>query len=326
MRSVNFNSGLPCALLGVLLAAPAAGQRPADYPAKPIRIILGIAPGGGTDIVARAVAQKLTTTWGKSVVVDNRPGAAGAIAFDLVAQAAPDGYTHYLGTVSNVVTATLLKTVAFDTRKAYTPVVQMTLQPYLLIVIPSLPVKTVKEFVAYAKANPNTLNYASSGTGTVSHVGMELFKSQTGVNIQHVPYKGVSVGLVDMIGGQIHAMLGSALTVAYHVKGGRLRALGISSLQRSRAWPDVPTIAESGVPGFEASNSHCLFAPAGTALPIVLALNEEINRIIHAPEMIAKLAADGAEPVPSNTPDEFRAAFLAEFAKWEKYFKNTPAK
>lgn len=292
------------------------------YPSRPIRIVLGIAPGGGTDIVARAVGQRLTERWGKSVVVDNRPGASGAIAFDLVAQAAPDGHTLYLGTLSNVVTATLLKTIAYDTRKVYVPVVQMTVQPYLLIVIPSVPAKTVKEFIAYARANPDKLNYASSGTGTVSHVGMELFKSQTGINIQHIPYKGVSVGLVDMIGGQIQCMLGSALTVSYHVKAGRLRPLGVSSLQRSRAWPEVPTIAEQGLPGFEASNSHSVFAPSGTPSNVVLALNETLNRIIHTPEMTSKLAADGAEPVPPNTPQEFNAIFLAEFAKWEKYFSN----
>jgi tripartite-type tricarboxylate transporter receptor subunit TctC len=197
----------------------------------------------------------------------------------------------------------------------------MTTQPYLLIVIPSVPVKTVKEFIAYAKNNPTALNYASSGVGTVSHLGMELFKSQTGINIVHVPYKGVSVGLVDMIGGQIQAMFGSALTVAYHVKAGRLRPLGVSSARRSHAWPEVPTIAEAGVTGFEASNSHSLFAPARAPTEIVRTLNEEINRIMRTPEMVAKLAADGAEPVPPNTPAEFNSIFLAEFAKWERYFK-----
>lgn len=323
MRNGLQHSGVSCILWLALLPPAAAQPLHAGYPTRPIRLVLGIAPGGGTDIVARAVGQKLTERWGKTVVVDNRPGASGAIAFDLVAQAAPDGHTLYLGTLSNVVTATLLKTVAFDTRKAYAPVVQMTLQPYLLIVIPAVPAKTVKEFIAYAKANPNSLNYASSGTGTVSHVGMELFKSQTGINLQHIPYKGVSVGLVDMIGGQIQAMLGSALTVSYHVKSGRLRPLGVSSLKRSRAWPEVPTIAESGVPGFEASNSHSLFAPAATPSAIVLALNEAINRIMHTAEMSAKLATDGAEPVAPNTPDEFRKIFMAEFAKWEQYFKNT---
>ncbi len=308
-----------CACTALMCGAHAQ-QPQAGYPARPIRIVLGIAPGGGTDIVARAVGQKLTERWGKSVVVDNRPGANGAIAFDLVANAAPDGYTLYVGTLSNVASATLIKAVSYDTRKAYAPVVQMTTQPYLLIVIPSVPAKTVKEFIAYAKANPDKLNYASSGNGTISHVGMELFKSQTGISIQHIPYKGVSVGLVDMIGGQIHSMLGSALTVSYHVKSGRLRPLAVSSLKRSQAWPELPTIAESGVPGFEASNSHSLFAPAGTPAVVVQMLNEEINRIMREPQMTAKLAADGAEAVPPNTPEEFRKIFMAEHAKWEQYF------
>jgi tripartite-type tricarboxylate transporter receptor subunit TctC len=180
----------------------------------------------------------------------------------------------------------------------------------------------VKEFIAYARANPDKLNYASSGNGTISHVGMELFKSQTGINIQHIPYKGVSVGLVDMIGGQIHSMLGSALTVSYHVKAGRLRPLGLSSLKRSQAWPEVPTIAESGVPGFEVSNSHSMFAPAGTPAAVVATLNESVNRIMREPQMTAKLAADGAEPVAPNTPEEFRRIFLAEHAKWEQYFRS----
>jgi len=314
-------------VMSCLLAVAVQAQPPAgSYPVRPIRIVLGIAPGGGTDIVARAVGQKLTERWGKSVVIDNRPGANGAIAFDLVANAAPDGHTLYVGTLSNAASAQLLKIVPYDTRKAYVPVVQMTTQPYLLIVIPSVPAKTVKEFIAYAKANPDKLNYASSGNGTISHVGMEMFKSQTGISIQHIPYKGVSVGLVDMIGGQIHSMLGSALTVSYHVKAGRLRPLGVSSLKRSQAWPDLPTIAESGVPGFEANNSHSLFAPAGTPAAVVQALNEEINRIMREPQMTAKLAADGAEAVPPNTAGEFRKIFMAEHAKWEQYFNSAESK
>jgi tripartite-type tricarboxylate transporter receptor subunit TctC len=319
-----FAAGVICAASAFAQHTPV--QRLLDYPARPIRIVLGIAPGGGTDIVARAVAQKLTDRWGKSVVVDNRPGAAGVIAFETVAQAAPDGYTHYVGTLSNVVTATVLKKVAFDTRKAYTPVVLMTTQPYVLIVIPAVPAKTVKEFIAYAKSNPNALNYASSGVGTMSHLGMELFKLQTGAPILHVPYKGVSVGLVDMIGGQIQSMLGSALTVSYHVKGGRLRPLAITSLKRSQAWPDLPTIAESVLPGFEVTNSHSMFAPAGTPAPIVLALNQEINGIMRTPELIAKLAADGAEPVSATSPAEFRGIFMEEFARWEKFFKTADLK
>src|SRR5689334_10941898 len=174
---VRFQNAAASLALGLMYASSVysqPAQRAEGYPSRPIRLILGIAPGGGTDIVARAVGQRLTERWGKSVVVDNRPGASGAIAFDLVAQAAPDGHTLYVGALSNVITATLIKTVSFDTRKVYTPVVQMTSQPYLLIVIPSVPAKTVKEFIAYAKANPDKLNYASSGAATISHVGMEL--------------------------------------------------------------------------------------------------------------------------------------------------------
>jgi len=321
---VVFAAGVICAASAFAQHTPV--QRPQGYPARPIRIVLGIAPGGGTDIVARVVAQKLTDRWGKSVVVDNRPGAAGVIAFETVAQAAPDGYTHYVGALSNVVMATVMKKVLFDVRKAYTPVVQMTTQPYLLIVIPSVPARTLKEFIAYAKSNPAALNYASSGVGTMSHLGMEMLKSLTGVSILHVPYKGVSVGLVDMIGGQVQSMLGSALTVSYHVKGGRLRPLAITSLKRSPAWAELPTIAESGWPGFEVSNSHSMFAPADTPANIVLALNREITGIMRTPDLMAKLAADGAEPVSANSPAEFRGIFLEEFARWEKFFKTADLK
>jgi tripartite-type tricarboxylate transporter receptor subunit TctC len=289
-----------------------------------VRILLGITPGGGTDIVARAVAHKLSEQWGRSVVVENRAGAAGVIAMEMVAKATPDGYTLYIATLNNVATATMLKKVPFDTAKVYVPVVQITTQPYVLIVIPSLQVNTVKDLIAYAKAKPGALNYASSGKGTASHTGMELLKVMTGMEIQHVPYSGVSVGMIDLLGGRVQAMLGSALTVAAMVKSGKVKALATSGPQRLPTYPDVPTISESGVPGYDVSSSHSMFAPAGTPAAIVLGINKEVNRIMLMPDIKASLAAQGADVYSPNSPSQFQASFAKEVATWTKFFKARP--
>jgi len=249
----------------------------------------------------------------------------GLIAMDMVAnKATPDGHTIFLGTLNNVATATMLKKVPFDTQKVYAPIVQMTMQPYVLIVIPSLPVTTVKEFIAYAKSRPGALNYASSGKGTASHVGMELFKSMTGIDVQHVPYSGVSVGMVDLLGGRVQAMLGSAITVAANVRNGKVRALAVTGPQRSQAYPDLPTVSDSGVPGFDVSGSHSLYAPAATPASVVLAINREVNRIMLMPDIKSSLASQGADVVAPNTPAEFKAKFAREVVTWGKFFKAHP--
>ena len=297
-----------------------------SYPARPVRILVGIPPGGGVDVLARAVAYKLSERWGQSVIVDNRTGAGGAIAMELVAQASADGYTLLAGSTGTIATASVLKKVAFDTRRAYAPVIEMNSQPYLLVVGPSLKVNSVKELIAIAKSRPGALNYASTGVGSGSHLGMELFKYMAGVDIVHVPYKGLVAAMIDVTGGQIQLALGAALTLSPFVKNGRIKALATGGSRRSQAYPDLPTVADSGLPGFERSNSYAVFAPAATAPAIVQALNREISRILTLPDVQEKFAADGAEPAMPNTPAQFKDAYSKEVAKWEKFFKATGIK
>lgn len=298
----------------------------ADYPNKPIRILAGIPPGGGVDIVARAVAQKLSERWGQSVLVDNRTGAGGAIAMELAAQAGADGYTLLAGSVGTIASATPLKKVAFDTRKAYAPILQMNSQPYVLAIEPSLPVNSVRELIAYAKNKPGALNYASTGVGSTSHLGMEFFKSVAGVDIVHVPYRGLGPAMIDVISGQIQLLFGAAIIITPNVRSGKLRALAVGSLRRSRAYPELPTISESGLPGFEWGNSYALFAPAGTSPAIVRALNREVGEIVNLPDVQKKLAADGVEPAAPNSPREFTDLFAREVVKVEKFLRTSGIK
>ena len=291
------------------------------YPNKPIRMLVGIPPGGGIDIVARTIAQSLAERWGQTVLVDNRTGAGGAIAMELATQAAPDGYTLLAGSLSTIASATPLKKVTFDTRKAYAPIIQMNSQPYVLAINPSLPISTVRQLIAYAKRAPGALNYASTGIGSSSHLGMEFFKLAAGIDVVHVPYRGLGAAMVDVISGQIQLLFGAAIIVTPNVRSGKLKALAVGSLQRSPAYPALPTIAESGLPGFEWSNSYALFAPAGTLPAIVLALNREVGAIVHLPEVQKKLAADGVEAVAPNSPAQFSNIFAREVSKFEQFFK-----
>jgi len=315
-------------VLSVLVACISIGAhaqqtpaRPGGYPTKPIRLLVGNAPGGGIDITARVVGQKLTERWGRPVVVDNRPGASGVIAMDVTAQAAPDGYTLLVTSGSLIASAMVQKKVSYDVRTAYAPITQLTTLCYMLMVTASLPVNSVRELVAYGKSKPNALSYGSSGVGGAGHLAGEMFSSMAGVKMVHVPYKGGGLVLADMIGGQIQLGFTATISGLPHVRSGRLKALGVTSLKRAQALPDLPTISEAGVPGFELVNWYGIFAPARTPPAIIAALHAEIGRALNAAEVQAVFAKDGAEATASATPEDFRAVLVKEIENWEKVVK-----
>ncbi len=296
------------------------------YPAQPIRIVVGLPPGEGVDLVARAVGQKLSELWSVPVIIDNRSGAGGAVAMEIVAHGAPDGYTLLAGSMTTIASATPLKKITFDARSGLAPVVQMNSQPYILAASPTLAVTSVSEMIAYAKANPGRMNYASGGVGSTSHVGMELLKSAAGINIVHVPYRGLGLAMTDVISGQIQLMMGAALFISPNIKSGKLKALATGGLRRSAAYPDLPTISESGLPGFEWTNSYALFAPPKTPVAIIAALNREAARIVNLPDVQKKLASDGVEPAAPNTPQQFTAKFQGEVDRLTKFFVSSGIK
>jgi len=315
------------AVIGLVAGASAGAlaQKPADYPTRPVRVMVGSSPGGGVDTITRGVTLKLTERWKQSFLVENRTGGGGTIAVTLLAQAAPDGYTLY-GGGSQVVTATPLKKVPFDTRVVLAPVAQMTSSWYFLLAHPSLPVKSVTELVALAKRRPGALNYGSAGAGSASHLGGELFKFRTGIDMQHIPYKGNGQALIDLVSGQIEMMFTSTISGSPHVKNGKARAVAVTALKRLAAYRDVPTVSESGVPNFELENMYGIYAPAGLPGPILNALSLEIGRIINEPEMERRIAADGAEAAPPASPAAFKQRFADEIAMWEKFIRTSGIK
>jgi tripartite-type tricarboxylate transporter receptor subunit TctC len=298
-------------------ATSRAQDKPAGYPTKPIRVIIGIAPGGGLDTMTRLGAQKLSERWGQPVIVDNRPGGGTVVAMDLVVRAPADGYT-LLGASDTLMMNGVLKRADYDVRTAFIPIVQLTTQPYMLVVNPSLPVKSVKELIAYAKSKPGALNYGSQGLGTTGHIGWGRFRYMTGTNIVHVPYKGAAPAVIDVIAGQIQMTFSNIVTSGAHVRSGKLRGLAITGARRGQVFPEMPTVAESGVPGFELSNSYGYYAPAGTPQVIVRAINGVVAQAMNSPETVRLLAADGSEPIPPTTPVEFKAKFAREYAELEK--------
>ena len=310
-------------ILAACVLAPARAQQvaprdPDGYPRKPVRVLVGSPAGSGSDVMMRAIAVKLTDKWGQSVVVDNRAGATGAISIQLTAQAVPDGYTLATLSAQNVA-AMALKTVTTDIPRELTPIVQMISQPYLLVVTPALPVTMVKELIAYAKAKP--LVFASSGTGSVVHLGMELFKYMAGVDITHVPYKGSGQSMVDVMSGRVQLAITNTLTATPLVRSGRLRALAVTSARRVPAFPELPTIAEAGVRGYELGSWYGLIGPVNMPPALVQLLNREVSQLMNTPEVKEKLAADGAEAAPANTPAQFRNVIVGEAAKWERVIK-----
>jgi tripartite-type tricarboxylate transporter receptor subunit TctC len=301
------------------IGVAAAQQKPGAYPSKPVRVLVGSPAGSGSDVMTRAVAQKLSDKLGQSVIVDNRAGAAGAIALQLAVQAAPDGYTLATLSAQNV-TAMLLGTVTTNIPRELTPVTLMISQPYLMVATPSLPAGSVKEVIALAKAKP--LVYASSGVGSVVHLGMELFKSMAGVEMTHIPYKGSGVSMIDLMSGRVQLAITNTLTATPLVRGGKIKAIAITSPRRVQAMPELPTIAESGVPGYELRSWYGMLAPNGTPPELVLMLNRQIGAVIGAPEVKERLSADGAEAAPPNTPSQFRELINAEIARWGKIIKS----
>lgn len=304
-------------VLACAAAAAWAQEKPADYPRKPVRIVVGIAPGGGLDTMCRLGAQKLSERWGKSVIVDNRPGGGTVLGMDLVAQALPDGYT-LLGASETLMLNGVLKRAAYDVRKTFIPIVQLTTQPYILVVNPSLPAGSTRELIALAKSKPGALSYGSQGMGTTGHIGWERFKLMADVDILHVPYKGAAPAVIDTISGQIQMTFSNTVTSGAHIKSGKLRGLAITSLRRGQLFPEMPTVSESGVPGFELSNSYAYYSPAGTPRGIVREINAIVSRGMNSPETVKLLAADGSEPIPPSTPEEFKARLEKNYAELEK--------
>ena len=307
---------LAASLIACVLAAGAHAQdKPADYPRKPIRIVVGIAPGSGLDYMSRLAAQKITERWGQSVIVDNRPGGGTVIAMDTVAQAPADGYT-LLGASESLIMNGVFGRARYDVRKAFVPVVQLTTQPYMLIVHPSVPVKSVGELVAYSKAKPRALNFGSQGHGTVGHIGLERFKLATGADITHVAYKGAAPALIDLVAGNVQMGFVTIATSGAHLKSGKVKPLAFTGASRSTLMPEVPTLTESGVP-FELRNTYGYAAPAATPRAIVRALNAVVAEGMNAPATANMLAASGNEVVPRMTPEEVRTKFDREYAETE---------
>ena len=307
-------------VLAMLCAQQAVAQplQP-QYPKKPIRVLVGTPAGSGSDVMTRSVAQKLSERLGQSVVVDNRAGASGAISIQLGAQAAPDGYTLVTLSAQNV-TAMLLGTVSTDIPKELAAVCMLLSQPYLLVANPSLEANSVRELIALAKSKP--LVYASSGVGTVVHLGMELFKTMAAVEMTHVPYKGSGLSMIDLMAGRVQISITNTLTAGPLVRSGKLKALAITSPQRVHALPDLPTVAESGVPGYDLRSWYGFLAPKGTPAPIINVINRQSIAVVNDPEMKNRLAAEGADAAQPNTPEQFRDFMVAETARWGKIIRN----
>lgn len=285
------------------------------YPARPVRVIVGLAPGGATDIQTRLFAQKLTDSLGRPFVVENRTGAGGTVAYAHVAKSAPDGYT-LLGVAGGyTITPVVYSKLPYDPVKDFAPISLVVQAPFLLLTHPSLPVKSVKDLLALARAKPGALDCASAGHGTSTHMAFELLKALSGVKITHVPYKGTGQSLVDAMSGQVHMLFGNVLSSLPHARAGRLRALAVTTARRSAVLPDLPTIAEAGVPGYENSTWHGWLAPAGTPPAILNLLNSELVRNTRSADVVERLAPDGGEPVGS-TPEQFSRHIADELARW----------
>jgi tripartite-type tricarboxylate transporter receptor subunit TctC len=304
---------------------PALAQSASTYPAKPIHIIVTFTSGGAPDILARLIGDKLGAAWSQPVIVDNKPGAGGNIGADFVAKSPPDGYNLVLGTVgTHSINGALYKSMPYDMVKDFTPVTLLASTPNILVINNDVPAKNLKEFIALGKKE-GKMTFASSGAGTSIHVSGELFKTMTGIDMTHIPYKGRASAIPDLLGGRVTMMFDNMPSSLPLVREGKLRALGVTSAKRSQAAPDIPTLAEAGLPGFEAVSWFALFAPANTPRPIVDKLQGEVSKILKSPDVAKKLLDLGLDPVAS-TPDELAAYQKSEITKWTKVVKDSGAK
>jgi len=314
---IGFAAGLAAAC--VIATAPAIAQSAGAYPTKPVRLIVASGAGGGLDFVARQVAIPLSESLGQTVVVDNRAGASGSIAAELAAQATPDGYNLMFLSASLVVYGIVNKT-RYDLYQDFAPVSQVAAAPYMLTVHPGLPVKTVQDLIAHAKSAPSKLNYASTGNASLAHLATELFAHSTGTSLVHIPYKGVGAALGDMLSGRVHMSFLSAGSVYSHVRAHKLRAIAIASPARAKMAPELPTMIESGVPGFVVTQWHGMLSPRGTPLAVIERLHRDIVKAVQRPDVASRLALDGTEGIAS-APDQFAAHLKSERAQWEKVAK-----
>ena len=317
-------AGIFAAACMVLAFDTASGAASENYPAKPIRILLPATPGGGVDAVGRLLGHKLAEAFRQQVVVDNRAGAGGNIAAEIVASAAPDGYTLLLVTASHATNPSLYKKLSYDPLRDFAPITQLSTQPYLLVVNPALPIKDVRELIAYAKARPGGINYASAGTGLLGHLNMELLKSLGKFDGAHIAYKGGSPALIDVIGGRVDAFFSTITGALPLARGGKVRAIAVTSARRHAQVPEIPTVAEQGFPGYEVISWYALLAPARTPKPVIARLHQEAVKILKTPEVKEHMAADGAEPV-STTPEELTAYIKAEMSRWAKVIRESGA-
>ncbi len=309
------------ALLALSLLGAASVARAQAYPDRPIRLVVPFAPGGGTDLTGRAIAQRLSDAFGKPVVVDNRAGAGGVIGADLVAKAAPDGYTLLMGTPGPMtINPNLQKKMPYDTLRDFAPITLTTISPFILVVHPAVPAATVKELIALAKQKPGALNFGTAGTGSVAHLSAEQFKAMTGVQLTHIPYKGSSQSLIDLLAGQVQMVFENLPVVLPHIRAGKVRALAVGTRTRSALLPEYPTVAEAGVPGYEASTAFGMVAPAKTPKEIVGRLNREVVKILRSAEIKDSFGALGLEAV-GGTPEQYAEHLRDELARYARIIK-----
>jgi tripartite-type tricarboxylate transporter receptor subunit TctC len=311
---------MPRKLLALALALTAGAACAQTYPSKAVRLVVPFLAGGSTDIVGRTVAQKLSEMWGQQVFVDNRPGGGTTIGTDMVAKAAPDGYTLLVTPAPFTINPSLLAKLPYDALTDFAPVTLINTTPLVMVVHPGVPAKNVKELIALAKAKPGKLNFGSSGTGGSNHLAGELFDAMAGVKMVHIPYKGNAGALTDIVGGHLDLVYNGITSAVSLVRGGKLRALAVTSLQRSAALPDVPTLDESGLKGFEAVAWNGLSAPAKTPRDVIMKINADVIKIVNSPELKERLKADGSDPV-GNSPEQYAAFLRNEITKWAKVIK-----